>query len=312
MLEKGRKGEGEKGGRGDEERSHIVRASLFLFYIFASFACFAGNSSAQDLESIRSGIASGNAELIRNALFQIKNLHSEAASRLALPALSDRDEIVRATAANAVIFLPKTDATQALLPLLNDKDEFVRGETAFALGEVRDASAETPLIRTLQNDKSRIVKAAAATALGKIGDVSGVEPLSSILRAKPNEDSEFLRRSASHAIGLIAESIQKQERTTSTPENFLPDKYKSGNSKKPGTNQVLVSQKPEFRSATAILSKVLQNRSEADDTRREAAFALGAIGDPSSASLLRSNLNSPDNYLAEICMEALLKIEHTQ
>ncbi len=309
MHEKGRKGEREKGRRGDEERSHFVRVSLFLFYIFASFACLAGNSSAQDVDSIRSSIASGNVELIRNALFHIKNLHSEAASRLAIPALNNPDEIVRATAANSVIFLPKAEASQVLTPLLADKTEFVRTEAAFALGEVRDSSATTPLIRTLETDKSRVVKAAAATALGKIGDASAVEPLGKIFRSQPNEDNEFLRRCAAHAIGMIAESLLKQKATTTTPENFLPDKYKNGYLVSIEPDRPTLSQLPTFRVATGILSKVLQNKKEADDTRREAAFALGAVGDPSSVSLLRANLNSPDTYLAEICKEALLKIE---
>ncbi len=298
MLEKARKW----------KRRSLVFGLRSLFF-FVCFACFAGTSFSQDLESIRSAIASGNVELTRNALFQIKNLHSEAASRLAIPALTSPDEIVRATAANSVIFLPKSEATQALTPLLADKAEFVRTEAAFALGEVRDASAAPTLIGTLQNDKSRVVKAAAATALGKIGDVSAVEPLGAVFRSKPNEDSEFLRRCAAHAIGLIAESQLKQKATTTTPENFLPDKYKNGYQVSIELGRPTLSQLPSIRMATSILSKVLENKNEADDTRREAAFALGAIRDPASAPLLRSHLNSPDTYLAEICKEALIKIE---
>ena len=305
----------EKRRRGEKEKRSIVRISrgfFFLFFLFVSFVCFVGNSSAQDLGSISSAIASGNVELTRNALFQIKNLHTEAASRLALPALSNADPIVRATAANSVIFLPKAEAAQSLIPLLNDKAEFVRSEAAFALGEVRDASGAMPLIRTLENDNSRVVKAAAATALGKIGDVSAVEPLGKILSSRPNEDNEFLRHCSAHAIGLIAELLLKHKTTTTTPENFLPDKYKSGYLVTSDSDRLAVSQSPAFRTTIAILSKVLQNKKEADDTRREAAFALGAIRDPSSVSVLRANLNSPDNYLAEICKEALLKIEHSK
>lgn len=305
----------EKRRKGEKEKRSVVRTcrgSFFLFFLFVSFVCFVGNSSAQDLDPIRSAIASGNVELTRNALFQIKNLHTEAASRLALPALSNADPIVRATAANAVIFLPQAEAAHSLTPLLADKSEFVRGEAAFALGEVRDASAAPPLIRTLEKDSSRVVKAAAATALGKIGDATAVEPLGKVFRSQPNEDNEFLRRCAAHAIGLIAESQLKQKTTTTTPENFLPDKYKNGYLVKTDADRLALSQIPTFRSATGILSKSLQNKKEADDTRREAAFALGAIGDPASTSLLRSNLNSPDNYLAEICKEALLKIERSK
>ena len=304
MFKKRQRGEEGKRGRYPGPQTVFV-----LTLYFTCFACLAGRSHAQSLESIRSGVASGNIELIRNALYQIKNLHSESASRLAVPALTNIDKIVRATAANAVVFLPKTEAARVLLPLLADKDEFVRGEAAFALGEVRDASAAAALIRTLGNDRSRVVKAAAATALGKIGDAVAIGPLGKIFAAKPSEASEFLRRSVAHAIGAIAEAVNKQPTTTTTPENFLPDKYKRGFAQMAGTGDPVTSQMSAFQSANTILIKVLQNGNEADDTRREAAFALGTIGDPESAAALRSHLNAPDNYLAEICKEALLKIE---
>lgn len=295
----------QKGPDETSSGSFVVPVTPFLLLLFLLFVV---STPAQDLGSIQSAIASGNVELTRNALFQIKNLHSEAASRLAVPALNSPNEIVRATAANSVIFLPKAEATQALTPLLADKAEFVRNETAFALGEVRDASAVIPLTRTLEHDNSRVVKAAAATALGKIGDPAAVEPLGKIFQSHPTEENEFLRRCAAHAIGKIAEWQVKHKPTTTTPENFLPDKYKNGYLVGTQPDRPAISQLPTFRTATAVLSKVLQNKKEADDTRREAAFALGAIGDPATASLLRSNLNSPDNYLAEICKEALLKM----
>ena len=61
--------------------------------------------------------------------------------------------------------------------------------------------------------------------------------------------------------------------------------------------------------AVPVLIKALQNKKESDDARREAAFALGAIGDSSAIAALEADRNSADPYLAEICKEALLKIE---
>jgi HEAT repeat protein len=52
----------------------------------------------------------------------------------------------------------------------------------------------------------------------------------------------------------------------------------------------------------------VQNAREADDARREAAFALGAIGDASATAALQSNLDAKDYYLAQISKEALRKI----
>ncbi|MFM9905545.1 MAG: HEAT repeat domain-containing protein [Pyrinomonadaceae bacterium] len=265
------------------------------------------SASAQDLDSIRADLASGNIEIKRNALFQIKNLRTETASRTAVPALSDSEELVRATAATAVIFLPKIEAAKVLLPLLDDKTAFVRSEAAFALGETGDPSAVTRLILSLQKDSADDVRSASAIALGKIGDIAAVDALAAIFKKKPSDDNEFLRRSAARSIGQIAQIVKSGKKTVVTPQNFLPAKYKESPSGAPLTNSF-----PAMRPVLGVLANVLKNHKEADDTRREAAFALGAVGDESTISLLRSFLNSPDVYLAEICREALIKIDNPQ
>ena len=63
-----------------------------------------------------------------------------------------------------------------------------------------------------------------------------------------------------------------------------------------------------FAAAMRTLTTVVNNKLEVQDTRREAAFAIGAIGSPSSVTLLETLAKSDDPYLAEISREALLKI----
>ena len=287
----------------NDTRSRTIR-SRFCLLFFVCFVFFVGNSYSQDLDLIKANLTSGNTELKRNALHQIKVIRTEAASRLALPLLSDADEIVRATAASAVIYLPKPEASAALIPLLNDKAPFVRAEAAFALGTVADRYAAAPLVRSLQKDRADEVRSAAAVALGKIGDISALDALIVVLKKKPSEDDEFLRRSTAKAIGQIANFARSGNLSAVTPQNFLPSKYKE-----PGTN---VPSDPTFRSAVGVLMSVLKNQKEAEDTRRESAFALGSIGDPSSAAALRLYLSSPDNYLAEDFEEALIKLGQLQ
>ena len=257
---------------------------------------------SQNLQSLSAAITSGNSEQKRDALFQIRNLRSEIASREALTALSDSDPIVRATAAPSVVFLPKPEAVAALSPLLVDKDPFVRKEAAYALGLVQSPDAAAALIELLRREKDLEVRSAAAIALGASGNPSAVEPLLSILRSRPNEDSEFLRRSAARSIGQIAQIAKTSEADVVTPQNFLPERFKTG------SEGNLASRLPAFAAAMPILNSVLQNRNESDDARREAAFALGAIGSTSSEPILRAHRNSPDPYLAEIAKEALLKL----
>jgi len=254
----------------------LFRGVSCCFVVSAFFLLFALNIAAQtNLTSLAQALAGGETEAKRAALFDIRNLRSAEASRIALPALQDKAEIVRATAAGSVIFLAKNEAAQALLPLLADKSEMVRREAAYALGEMGDASAATALITLLQKDKIIEVKGAAAVALGMIGDPSAVETLVKVLQTSPNDDNEFLRRAAARSIGQIAEPA--------------PDKT-------------------FFKTTVPLLIKTLQNSKEADDTRREAAYALGAIGDVSAIGVLEESAKSEDPYLAESSKTALVRI----
>lgn len=295
------------------------RFSCF-FVLFLLFpVCFAASVLAQEGKEVatlvsddwalKSQILSqklehGNSEEKRNALFEIRNLRTGRASRLAVPALRDPNEIVRATAAASVVFLPDSEAVASLVPLLSDKAEFVRREAAYALGEVGNSTAAAPLLRLFQSDKILEVRAAAAISLGQIGNPSALPQLASLLKTKPSEDLEFLRRSAARSIGQIAQIVRTGKRTVLTPQNFLPEKYKDI---PPSQSPEPTRQYPQFGSAIPVLINVLKNHSESDDTRREAAFALGAIGDPTAITALHAETNSPDPYLAEIAKEAVRK-----
>ena len=255
-------------------------------------------------ERLQQQIANGSSEQKRSALSEIRNLRNSQASRLAIPALQDNDPIVRATAAGSVIFLPKNEASSALMPLLNDKEEFVRREGAFALGNVQDRAATAPLIRLMQSDKVFEVRTAATIALGMIGDAAAVDSLLSILKARPRDEDEFLRRSAARSIGQIAQINVTGDPTVLTPQNFLPDKFKDL-----GSSDSTSATPQVFTAAVDALIRVLRNTNESDDTRREAAYSLGAIGDRRSVPVLQTYLSGTDPYLSEISREALLKIE---
>jgi len=296
--------------------------NLKLFFQCSIFLCvlcaFAGNIFAQNViltqaqidwiagkSFLERRIQSGNVEQKRDALFQIRNLETKEASRIAIPALQDSNEIIRATAAFSVIFLPKDEALQVLLPLLNDKKELVRRETVYALGKVRNRDAVNFLIQVFQKDKISDVKNAAIVALGEIGDASAVDALITILQKKPKSEDEFLRRSAARSIGQIAQIIQTNETKVLTPENFLPDKHNP--IEKPQYLK-LIENFPVFRNANNVLIQSLQNANESEDTKREAAFALGEIADSTSVPVLQANLNAKDYYLGKISQESLRKI----
>lgn len=278
-----------------------------LFFVF--FVFFAGNIFAQtpeQIEYLQNRIQIGNAEVKREALFQIRNYRTTTASRIAVPALKDSDETVRATAAYSVIFLPADEAVQVLLPLLKDKSILVRKEGGYALGEVGSPLAVNFVLQTLTRDKNIEVRNAAATALGKIGDISAIGELIKILQKKPKEKEEFLRRSAARSIGQIAQKVQTLEIQKATPEDFLPQEYQDF---KIPRYPYLSKTFPIFLQANAVLLKILQDKKEYRDTKREAAFALGEIGEEKSIAVLQKNLNEEDAfYLAEIAERAVRQI----
>jgi len=273
--------------------------------ILSAFAAIAFSQTPEEIQYYADRIEFGEIDVKRSALFDLRNFETEAAARVAVPALRDISEVVRATATHSVVWLPQEEAIRALSPLLDEKSAFVRRETAYALGEVGSPKAAPRLIDLLQKDKDLEVRTASAVALGKIGDVSAISYLKAILDKKPKSKNAFLRRASARAIGQIAQKIQNQTKTLTTPESFLPEKYKKVVRPK---YRKLVEAFPVFIETNQTLLKILRNRKETKDTRREASFAVGEIGNPSSIDPLKQNLRSKDYYLVEISEEALKKV----
>jgi len=284
-------------------RSILFSAALVI--LFSSAALAQGLTTPFEPERLRQILAAGNSEEKRDALFEIRNRRSADASALAVPALKDADAIVRATAASSVVFLPESEAAAVLLPLLDDRQPFVRKEAAYALGTVGSWTSTERLAQLLRRDKDREVRTATALALGMIGDINSLGPLSDVLKKKPKDEDEMLRRAAARSLGQIAELIRTGRTRVTTPQSFLPEKFKEvGDPLALKANRINI----DGRSAVELLIKVLTDSREADDTRREAAFALGAFGRTEAVPALERSIAAADPYLAETAREALLKI----
>jgi HEAT repeat protein len=228
-----------------------------------------------EIERQRQRLSSAEIEARRDALMRLANLKRPEASRVAASGLTDPAPVVRATAVHAVLALPPAEGAALLLPLLQDKSEFVRRETAYALGETHSRSAVEALSNLLLFDKEASVRAAAAIALGQIGDGAAVNALSQVLRG---------------------------------------DAPTKGKKKKAGDNEFVMRAAAhslgQIRSQTSVtvLIAALDNQTNANDVRREAATALGLIGDPSAIPSLRAALASADPYLSEAVRDALRRL----
>ncbi len=245
-------------------------------------------------------IANGTTEEKRTALFEIRNLQTERASGLAVPALKDAADIVRATAASSVVFLSKDAAVASLTPLLSDRSAFVRREAAYALGKVKDGTGAEDLWKCYRDENDREVRSAIVMALGDIGTTRAVEYLYSVLKDSKGEEDEFLLRSSARSIGQIAEAARSGRGNIETLEKLYDEEER----KTLDYAEVFRS----FGAAAKELRQILGDRNSGDDVRREAAFALGEIGDLAAVPILTANVTAEDPYLAERCKEALEKL----
>lgn len=225
----------------------------------------------RDIERQRQRLTSSDVEERRDALMRLGNFHRQDASRIAAGAINDAEVQVRVAAAHAVLSLPPAEAAALILPLLQDKIEFVRREAAYALGETHSRTAVTRLSDLLSGDKEASVRGAAAVALGQIGDETAVNALSQALAGK------------------------KKKKAAPADEFLMRSAVRS-------LGQI------RSRAGLPALMTVLVDEQNPLEVRREAATALGMIGDPSAAPALRAALDSSDPYLAEAARAALRKL----
>jgi HEAT repeat protein len=230
----------------------------------------------REIERQRQRLSSTEVEERRDALMRLGNLKRPEASRAAAGALNDIVPMVRVTAAHAIVSLPSREAVTLLLPMLKDKSEFVRREVAYVLGETRDRSAVTALIDLLLKDKQASVRGAAAVAVGQIGDETAVPALSQV---------------------LTGTDPTKKKKPKSSEDDFVL--------------RSAVRSLGQIRSHAGVpaLIAVLENSANSADTRREAADALGVLGDSSALPALQAAHSSADDpYLAEAARAAIRKI----
>ncbi len=228
----------------------------------------------RELERQRQRLKSEDIEERRDALMRLGNLKRPDASRIAAAGLTDIAPIVRVAATHAILSLPQAEAVTLLVPLLQDKMEFVRRETAYALGQMRSHSAAAPLENVLLNDKETSVRGAAAVALGEIGDESSVQSLSQILAGQPERKKKSKAGSNEFVMRAAVRSL----------------------------GQI------KSRAGVGVLIATLTNDANDSDVRREAATALGLIGDPSATPALQAAFTSSDPYLSEAARDALRRL----
>ena len=251
----------------------VLATSALLVCSPPSFAQ-TNNSIQSAIEVQRQRLSSSDAEERRDAVMNLGLMRRAEASRVAMAGLSDSSPMVKAVAAKAILSVGADESVNALLPLLSDKDEFVRREVAYALGLTRSRNATNALTGLLVNDKEDGVRAAAAVALGEIADEAAVVTLVGVLAPEVGGQNIKKREKNSFVMRAAAKSLGQTR----------------------------------SRAAVPALVATLGNDKLDDDIRREAAAALGLIGDTSAVPALRTAAVSGDPYLAQAAVNSLKKI----
>lgn len=229
-----------------------------------------------EIEKQQHRLSSADEEERRDALMRLGSMRLPAASRAAIPGLSDPSAPIRATAAKAILSIGAEGSVSLLSPLLNDRDEFVRREAAYSLGLTRSRSATAILSNLLLNDKEDGVRGAAAVALGEIADEAAVIALVGTLAPELSAPTKEKRRRERNAFVLRAAAV--------------------------ALGQI------GSRAGTNALVAAMSNEKLPNDVRREAARSLGLIGDPAAAPALRAASTASDPFLAQVAHESLRKV----
>jgi len=185
-------------------------------------------------------------------------------------ALKNKDWIVRENAAKALGKIGDKRAVEPLIFAIKDDTGRVRYEAIEALGEIGDLRAVEPLMSLLldQNEKGSPLRTGAATALGKIGDKRAIEPLISALSYK----EQNIRKAASESLNKFG---WRPENENNKVIFFI-------------ANQEWDKCVEMGESAVEPLIAALKY---GGDTRKEAAIALGKIGDKRAVEPLIVVLN---------------------
>lgn len=140
---------------------------------------------------------------------------------LAARLTSDKDVLVRKTAAYALGKFSKTERNAALIAALKDKDPEVRGAAAVSLGDHAAASAIAPLAASLQ-DKSPFVRAHAGRALG-VNGTAATQAVPALIKLLASDEDGDVKRQAAAALGLIGDrsALPELQRAAHAGDSYL-------------------------------------------------------------------------------------------
>ncbi len=223
-----------------------------------------------------------------NALGQLK---SDTAIQPLIAALQDKEASVRGCAADALGQLKNDTAIQPLIAAFQDKESYVRWSAAKALGQLKSDTAIQPLIAALQ-DKEASVRTSAADALGQLKSDAAIQPLIAALQDK----EEIIRWSAAKVLGQL-----KGDAAIQPLLSALQDKEAFA-------RECAADALGQLKSDIAIQPLIAALQDKEASVRTSAANALGQLKSDAAIQPLLSALQSKEAYIHWGAAEALVSI----
>ena len=210
--------------------------------------------------------------------------------------LNSSDEEERRGAVLALATLETPAARGLLVSALGDTSERVRAAALTALGELGDPSLAAEVAPLLIRDKSIFVRKSAAYALGRLHSPAGTAALVTALKDKNVE----VRGAAAVALAEYADAqaIEPLARALTDKSEFV----RAQSARALGVNSRAA------RSAVQNLIRVLTSDPDYEP-KRQAAWALGEIGDQSALPALEAARRANDPYLSSAALTAIEKIK---
>jgi HEAT repeat protein len=210
--------------------------------------------------------------------------------------LNSSDQEKRREAVMGLSHVEGSAATSALLSALADPSPRVRAAAAAGIAERREAPAVPLLAACLAKDKDAFVRKMAAYALGGF---RGFDRTAALIAALKDKDAE-VRGAAAVSLGVVADSEAVAPLTTS-----LSDKNafaRAHAARALGVNGSAAVQ------AVPQLIRLLTS-DEDGEVKRQAATALGSIGDRSALPALERSRHDKDPHLVQAALDAIKILE---
>ena len=210
--------------------------------------------------------------------------------------LKSSSEEERLEAAMQLERLKGESAFAALASAVNDSSPQVRAAVVAGLAERGDEAAVPILVTRLSKDKDKFVRKTIAYALGRFHGGERTAALATALRDKELE----IRAAAAVSLGdhPDADSLAPLAIALSDKSDFV---------RAHAARALGVNGRSAVQTVAALI--VMLTKDEDGEVRRQAANALGQIGDRSALPALHRAKRHRDPYLATIATDAIRLIE---